>query len=428
MRAQIGFSARRISALVSVAIVALLTSCGGQVEGTPGAGEIDIRKLDVGNYPTDPLDVRATPDHSNSGGRALATARLADSIALGVDIDSSLVYGDMGGTVVNPSTGSDVLGKAVRSALTDNGMLLAVTTASSSRPLPITYEYDLSDNFKPFGAVKGIADSTAVNVTVLQFPDNDRARAAAEQMEAADFEVAADQNSRVQLSGYPDAHAHWRPGVPTMAATLAHGSYVMNVFVQLPQSEIESLKALVARAFDAQKPLLDRIAPLSAREMLRLDYDPEGMMRRTLHPAKYLSLSAKQEMVHGPRGFLQFAADRAPWKKLFDEYEVDRISIATNGAQLMRARDPKAATGLWSGIRPLQPGSVEGPPGVPDVFCGENPNPNKSEQETAWDSKNRYYCTLRYDRYVARVASSQLSDLHQRAAAQYALLAQSQYL
>ncbi len=408
--------------------MAVLVGCGSNVDGYPLAGEIDIRKLDVGNYPTDPFDVRANQEHGPAGGKTLAMVRLADAIALGTEIDSSLVYGDMGGPAVSPTNGAEVLSKAVRPALARNGELLSVTTASSSQPLPSASKYDVSDNFRPFGSVKGIPDATAVNITVLQFPDQQRAQTAAEQMEAADFDVAADQNARFSLSGYPEAKAHWRPGVPSIAATLAHGQYVMNVFVQLAKSDIDAMKALATKAFDVQIPLLNGLAPLSARDMLHLDYDPDGMMRRTLHPANYLSLAAKQEMVHGARSYLQFTADRAPWKKLFDEQGVDRVSMATNGAQLMRARDPKAATALWSGIKPLQPGSVETPSGVPDVFCGENPNPNKDEYETAWDSKNRYYCTLRYDRYVARVASSQLSDLHQRAAAQYALLAKSQYL
>lgn len=421
-------TARGPLALAFVMSVAVLVGCGSNVTGAPAAGEIDIRTLDVGNYPTDPLDVRADQEHSPTGGWTLASVRLADAIALGTDIDSSLVYGDMGGAAVSPTSGSDVLGKAVRPALESNGMLLSVTTASSSQPLPSDYEYDLSDNFRPFGSVKGIPDSTAVNITVLQFPDQGRARAAAEQMEAADFAVAPDQNAHVSLSGYPDAKAHWRPGVPSIAATLAHGQYVMNVFAQLVKADIDALKVLAARAFEVQIPLLDRLAPLSARDMLRLDYDTDGMMRRTLHPGKFLSLGARQEVVHGARSYLQFTADREPWKKLFDEHSVDRISMATNGAQLMRARDPRAAIDLWTGIKPLQPGSVETPRGVPEVFCGENPNPNKDNYGTAWDSKNRYYCTLRYDRYVARVASSQLSDLHQRAAAQYALLAKSQYL
>ncbi|WP_067711882.1 DUF7373 family lipoprotein [Nocardia yamanashiensis] len=411
-----------------VVTAACSTSCGSSVAGTSVAAEIDIRALDVGNYPTDPFDVRTESDHGSAGGQALATVRLADAIALGTDIDASLVYGDMGGSAVNPANGADVLGKAVRPALASNGVILTVTTASSSLPLPSTYDYDLSDNFKPFGTANGIPDATAVNITVLQFPDQQRAQSAAVQMEAADFDVAPDQNAHVLLNGYPEAKAHWRPGVPSMAATLARGSYVINVFVQLPKTDIDALKALVEKAFAVQAPLLDKLTPLSARDMLRMDYDPDGMLRRTLHPREYLKLNTKEEIVHGARSYLQFIADRTPWKQLFDNNGVDRISMASTGAQLMRARDEEAAKTLWSDIKPMQPGSVEAPRGVPDVFCGENPNPNKSEYETAWDSKNRYYCTLRYDRYVARVASSQLSDLHQRAAAQYALLAKSQYL
>ncbi|UGT39659.1 hypothetical protein LTV02_26840 [Nocardia yamanashiensis] len=416
------------TAVAAAVTVATLAACGSNVPGSPAAGEIDVRTLDVGNYPTDPFDVRSTESHSVYTGSVLAIARLADAMALGTDVDPILVYGDMGGDVVSPASGMEVLSKVVRPVLARNGMLLAVTTASSSKPLPTTHSYDLSDNFKPFGDVNGIPDSAALNITVLQFPDQQRAQAAAEQMEAADFDVAPDQNAHLSLTGYPEAKSHWRPGVPSMAATLARGQYVMNVFAQLPNPDIDGLKSLVEKAFAAQIPLLDKLPPLSARDMLRLDYDPDGMLRRTLHPKDYLSLSAKQEIVHGARGYLQFIADRAPWKKLFEEHGVDRISTASTGAQLMRARDEQSATALWTGIKPLQPGRADAAPGVPDVFCGENPTPSKDNYGAAWDSKNRYYCTLRYGRYVARVASSQLPDLHQRAAAQYTLLAKSQYL
>lgn len=93
---------------------------------------------------------------------------------------------------------------------------------------------------------------------------------------------------------------------------------------------------------------------------------------------------------------------------------------------MLRARDSKAAASLWSEINAMTPGSVDKPADVPDVACTEKQHPKPPGYSSAWDASDRFMCTLRYDRYVARVASSQLTDAHQRAAAQYALLANSQ--
>ncbi|MFD9804756.1 hypothetical protein, partial [Streptomyces sp. NPDC059071] len=86
---------------------------------------------------------------------------------------------------------------------------------------------------------------------------------------------------------------------------------------------------------------------------------------------------------------------------------------------------------LWSGIKGSTGGSAESPAHVPDVFCSTKTTEESGVFWSAYDVKSTgtvYVCTLHYDRYVAQVASPQLTDVQQRAAAQYALLANSRYM
>ncbi|GAB0104473.1 hypothetical protein JMUB6875_34470 [Nocardia sp. JMUB6875] len=420
-------------ALTVLLVATLLAGCGSEVAGTPAAQEIDVRKLAVGNYPTDPLDVRFTYQHNANDGRSIAMARLADNVVIGPDVDSKFSHSALEQTIypltLPQGDLSRVLAGAVRPVLESNGMMFGFSAAASTRELPKSHERDQSNNFNPFGGALGDPDATAFNVTVLQFPDQQRAQTAADQMESADFSVAADQNVHVTLTKQPDAKAHWRPGVPSMAATLAHGQYVVNVYVAQPKPDMDELRAFAEQVFAAQLPLLDQAPGLSPHEIFRLDYDPDAMLRRTLHPTVAFEANPVYEAVHTARGHLHYLKDQKTWKRMLDDSGVDRISNASRGGLLFRARDAEAAAKLWSGIKATTNGSVEGPADVPDVSC----TLSKEDIGDAWwayrgSGSPAYICTLHYDRYVARVASMQLGDAQQMAAAQYTLLANSQYL
>ncbi|MFE3188690.1 hypothetical protein ACFXHA_06745 [Nocardia sp. NPDC059240] len=422
--------------MAGVLAAAALTGCG-QVSGNPAASELDVRKLAVGNYPTDPLDLRVQDFYGSTDGSALARGRLADNIVIGSDVDP--MFGHNALVRYLSSTRNtqyaNVLPNAILPALAANGMMFGFSAAASTQSLAVSAVQQAPDTFNPFGGAKDGPQATSFNVTVLQFPDPQKAKTAAEQIEAADFAVAADQNAHVTLDHQPDAKAHWRPGIPSMAATLAHGGYVVNVYVAQPTADLDSMRKLTDQVFAAQLPLLDQAPALSPREIFRLKYDPDLMMRRTLHPKDYLSPQHLFEITHTPRGYLHAVEDQATTKRLLDDNGVDRISTARAGGLLFRTRDAKAATAFWTAINAKSGTSVDAPQGIPDATCVENPNPKTgwsltgdAESDDAWDAMNKYTCTVHYDRYVARVASNQIIDAQQKAAAQYALLANSQYL
>ncbi|MFE3188692.1 hypothetical protein ACFXHA_06755 [Nocardia sp. NPDC059240] len=409
----------------------LLSGCGSTVSGTANAGEMDVRKLEVGQYSTVPLDARDDYQHDVFKGRELAAGRLMDAVVTGVEVDPTFNHSVKAKALID-SSDYGALAYTTRPVLEQNKMQFGFTASASSQPLPDHFVSGGS-GYSPLGGAETNPDTTGFNVTVLQFPDQQLAQSAADQTEAVDFAMAADQNARVTLDKQPNARAHWRPGVPSMAATLATGQYVVTIFVQQTKPDLDGLKALAEKVLAAQLPLLDKVPALSQRDILRLDYDPDGMIRRTLHPKDYSTPNAQDEITRTPRGYLHFAEDQAAWKKLLDAGGVDKISDTKNGALLFRARDVAAATTLWSGINAITPVSDDKSAAVPDMSCAEspkaaNPNDQTAWSTDAWNHNSRFVCTVHYDRYVARVASSQLADAHLRAAAQYALLANSQFM
>ncbi|MFE4455854.1 hypothetical protein ACFROC_00720 [Nocardia tengchongensis] len=416
-------------ALTLLVTTAVLAGCG-TVTGTPGAAELDVRKLAVGKYPTDPLDSRMSYVHSKSGGRELAVGRLGDSVVIGPEVDPSFTHGVMSLSLQVSAGLGLVLSTVAEPVVERNNMMFGYAASASTKPLSTARDPDSLLAFSPFGGAKPDPDATSFNVTVLQFPDQQRATVAADQMEAADFDVASDQNQRITLDKQPGAKAHWRPGIATMGTTLAHGQYVISVFVQQPKPEVTELTKLTEKVLAAQLPLLDQTPALSPREVLRLDYDPQNLMRRTLHPGNYAAPNAVDEVTRTPRGFLHTVDDQPKWKTLLDDNGVDSTATTRNGALLLRTRDAKAATALWSSLAGAAASPADQSADVPDTTCVETASPNTKPQryddEDAWDKSDRYVCTLHYNRYVARVAGTQLADVKQRAAAQYALLANSQ--
>ncbi|QVI21876.1 hypothetical protein KHQ06_01555 [Nocardia tengchongensis] len=354
---------------------------------------------------------------------------MADHTVIGADVDPMFAHTVLSRELAYASGTSMVLADPVQPVLEQNQMVYGYSTAASTEAQNKMSGFELSGNFQPFGGVVVDPAATSFNVTVIQFPDQQHAQAAGEGMEAADFDVAPEQNAHITLDQTIDAKAHWRPGVPSLAATLSDGRYVISVFVQMPTADLNGLRSLADKIFAVQLPLLDRAPGLSNAEMFRLDYDPDAMLRRTLHPAPYLNLESDIEITHTARGYLHNVEAPEAWKPLLDANGVDRVSTAADGGLLFRARDANAALALWSGITTLTPNSAESPGTVPDTDCTRTTNPGNNFPGggySAWNHKDKYICTVRYHRYVAQVASDQLVDAQQKAAAQYALLANSQ--
>lgn len=420
---------RRAKAVGALVLAASLAACGSDIDGFPSPGEIDIRQLDVGNYNTDPAEYRGKPRHSVAAGEMLDFSRLVDHVVIGSDVDEKFEHALLSRLLHTPTYTTTVLTEAAKPILEATGMLYGFSAAASTHPLVDTTYYDSTGNFKPFGGADTNPEATSFNITVLEFPDDESARTAAEQIEAADFDVAPDVNARVTIDGLPTARAHWRPGVPSLAATVSHGSHLINVFVQQPTADLPELKSLAERVFAAQIPLLERMPVLSPRDSLLQPPDPHGVARRTLSLNDGLAVDADSNAIRTPRGWLHFVPEQRVWEPMLDSSGVDYIATTKKTAILFRARDATAARSLHTAIDALYPQPAGAPPNSRDITCAENPKPKRSGNVLqTWDASDRFLCTVSYDRYVARVASAQLTDAQQRAAAQYALLAKSQYM
>lgn len=412
--------------LVTAAVVLLtIAGCGSSMTGTSVPGEIDVRTLDVGKYPTEPFDTYSEYLHSLRKGTSLAVSRLANHVVTGIDVDPELRYGTGVQEITKPDDVKNVMAEQSVSIAARNKILFGFASGSS--------------DFRPENAITVPPESTLTTVTVMQFPDPAAAERAALEFEEADFAVAPDQNERVHLAKYPLAHSHWRPGTPTIGSVIAHGSYVINAFISTSQPDLTALTGLVEKVYSAQLPMLDPLTPLSAEQVLRLDIDPEGVLRRVLNPMKLPVPDVGGLAAYELQGFLHWQTDRMAARILYAKSErfvfSDAYPATTNsytrglaqsfgkgisrfleGAILIRARDTDSARELWSAILDA-PDAGQAPPNLPDSKCAELPTDRYVKD---------WVCAVRYRNYVGYVWSTQLQDAQQRAAAQYALLANSQ--
>ncbi|WP_225732327.1 MULTISPECIES: hypothetical protein [unclassified Nocardia] len=377
----------------AIAVAAVLTGCGSQVSGVPHAGEIDVRKLDVGAYDTDPLDVRYTYDNYYGGGEQLAMVRLADHIASSLDIDPRLKYGAGVSPMLPDGLDPAILPAANWAAAKQNNVLFGFGVSGADAK----------------------ADATgAVTIFVLQFQDE-----AAAARTASEFEDTAttDRVQPLTLPKYPATRAH--SDDQSIGSTMAHGKYLISVAISVPNTDRAGLVRLAEQAYTAQIPLLDSLPALSREDVLRLPSDPDDILRRTFNPDALGDPYAGNQATYGALGFTNvFGIDRAHWRQVLADTGTDRIGLS-DGSLLFRTRDDAAAhTLLPEPLSEVYTRPVDPPPGIPDGRCGEHTS------ET--DSRKRFRCTVEYRRYVASVDSNQIADVYQRAAAAYAVLANSQ--
>ncbi|MGV9409114.1 DUF7373 family lipoprotein [Nocardia sp. NPDC003693] len=400
---------RRIRHAAAVTLTGLALA-GCTVAGSATPGETDVRAFDVGKYATGPLEERYTYTPDLAKASNLALMRLANQVVTGPEINARFKYGTGLVPFLTADKATKVLADVTAPVLTRNNMKFGVAVGHSEQE-----------------PIKGAAPegSPFTAITVMQFPDEASAARAATELEEVDFAVAADANQRVSLAKYPTALAHWRPGVASMGVSIARGSYVVNMYVGVQDPEENQLTTLAEQVLDAQLPLLDALRPLDTEALLRQPYDPDGLMRQTLNIQGIGMPDFGQQAVFEQRGYLHRVADQAHWRQLMQENGVDRFAASGasyEGATAMfRTRDADAAIRFGAAVLSANhTGPAEAPAGVPDTTCGEAP------KDTTGGLK-RYRCVVAYRQYVAAVQSDQITDVHQRAAAQYALMANSSW-
>lgn len=427
----------RVFLLIATLVTA--AGCGEVRSGLPAAGEIDVRHLDVGPYSTEPIDTYKEYSHSVANGFESGIIRLTNHTATGLDIDPKLKFGTgtqsiaplSMDTTANVSDVEKILSKAGAAAAVRNKVMFGFASGSSD------HEPDRSGTSMPA--------ATLVTLGVMQFPTEADAARAAGEIEQADFDVARDANRSVQLKNFPEAHSHWQPGTPTLGSLISRSRYVVSLFVQVPDGGLPDIEALAEKAYAKQLPMLDALPPLSASDAVKLDPDTDGMLRRIINPNKLYTPASGSLATYDEQGFLHFQNDRAAAKSLFEATHLDRFTVsdayipsavdysaagnaqafgkgifknATGGAILYRSSGAASAADAYSRLLEA-PDARMSPKNVPDSKCAQLPDSGNYRQ---------FSCAVRYHNFVAVVWGRQLDDAQQRAAAQYALLANSEWM
>lgn len=407
----------RIRYALITASAMVLTACGSTLSGQALPAEIDVRTLDVGSYPTEPINAHdddPVPDFYMMD--EVAAMRIADYVINSRDIDAQMVYGKRGRTVsagVMPrALGEDA---AMSDIAKKHKMLYGFESNGAAKDSRVETDGDWP--------TKKADNQVTATTMVLQFPDADRAAAAAKEFYDVDFGMQEGRNQAVEVPGHPAALSHWRPDAPFLRTVLPHGPYVIAFLLSVATPDQQALTTLASHAHTEQIAALAKTAPLTDEQVMTLPWDPDHLLMRTLNPDQQARPSGDGYYVlTGKHGILHYAGDQLPTDRRYIDEQLTKMGaqqVALSWGSIgIRTPDEQTARRavteemfLWQ-----VEAEAEAPPNVPDAACAENKRPGASK---------RFSCILAYDEYVGIVSASQLLDVHQRAAAQYALFANS---
>ncbi|MFE3545495.1 hypothetical protein ACFXK0_21235 [Nocardia sp. NPDC059177] len=409
-------STRTATALLAVGLTAVLTACGSTVGGTAQPAETDIRTLDTGSYPTEPINAHdADPVPPFYEMDEVAGMRIADYVIHSGEIDPRMTFGKRGGTVMPGVLPSELGDSTVLSDIAKkHKMLYGFESNGTSK--------DSTINSSSGWPSKQAANQFTATTMVFQFPDAERANAAAREFYDVDLAAQEGKNQPVALPGYPAALSHWRPDSPFLRTLLPHGPYVIAFLLSVDSPDQQALVTMAETAYGKQIAALDRTAPLTDEEVMTLPWDPQHVLMRTLNPEELSSPDGSgQYLLTGRHGILHYSGDPLPADRQFVEDQFTKMNaeqIALSwGSVGVRTADPASARRAVT--EKLLPWRVEtdaaAPPNVPDSACVEN--------KQVLDGRKRFSCIVAYHQYVGIVSSNQLLDAQQRAAAQYAVFA-----
>ncbi|MFE3542901.1 hypothetical protein ACFXK0_08025 [Nocardia sp. NPDC059177] len=414
-------SRRRVAGSV-VLLTAVLTGCGATVPGSAVPGEVDLSTLDTGSYPTEPLNAHDDPYIPPLYDmKTVAGVYLSDYTITAFDIDPRMKYqgsqGHLHGTL--PSAFGNFTD--VEEIIERHGMLYGFATSGVSAGMS-----DISQGKWPSAdgwPTKNIPNELTADIAVMQFPDATRAAAAAQDFHDTDFASYQGHNETVMLPGHPGAHAQWQPGSPYLRAFLASGPYVIALLVSAPTPDLTTIVGLADTAYTRQLEALTRTQPLTDEQMHTMSWDPDHLLARTLNPRRTpVPDSYGNQTVTGRQGFLHYVDEKSYADREFAGIQLDRMKaerVAQSWGTIgIEVADPESAQLAVTEKRFLVPfaGDAPAPPNVPNSTCVENETPA---------AKYRFSCMVAYRTYVAVVGSNQILDAHQRAAAQFAIFANS---
>ncbi|WP_067861450.1 DUF7373 family lipoprotein [Nocardia shimofusensis] len=394
------------TSVLAVVTASVLAGCAAEIPGNPQPGQlpVDIAALNTGAYSPQPTGHDF--EISTIGElRLVESRRMLEYLVSPSEIDSDI-------SVAGPLalfSGPDIVGEQTfpaqyEAAAVDNNMLLGV------------YLSRINGNLRK---------RKKLIISVLRFPTDDASRQAAEQFDR--ITNAEPSRHPLAVSAYPQAGVSSGDDI-TAVGFLAHGPYVIMVNTAVPEPDAGALASIVGRTFQAQTARLDQTTPTPLDDVLDLPLDPDSIMRRTLPQSSDYSdpfFGDSDIGVYAPAAALHFERDPERMRKAFEDSGVDLV--ARRGGMLYRARDLAGAFRLQNALMTAgrKDEELPPPPGLGDARC--------LKLDVADETRNfDLFCTVVFDRYVGVVISKagltgrMDGTLYQRAAAQYAILANSE--
>lgn len=403
--------ARMRVAAAAVLAVSVFASAGCGSDSHAGDQKtVDLSKLDVGAYATQPKDVK--PNDPAKWARYLEAFRLASVMPLAQDIDPTLTYGV---SDVSPFIeASDFAADALAGSAAVFGWLNMTEFDANTPGLVAGFQTGARSD-----------DDSAIGIelkdAVMVFDSDSAATAAASALARSGFRDS-DGTGPGHSTQYPSAQITWQPKYQALASWYPTGKYVVLALAInhensiLGESDQPGLISLTDKAISVTSERIKAFEPTPKEKLADLPVDPQEMLRVTLrHPA------GDQSAFYFPgtldaHGALLGASDPKFTKALLEKTGVDYSSFGAG--VLVRARDSASAETYATDMAAVKyQHAIDPPPGLPDAHCVQYHGPNNFEFP--------FHCYTSFGRYAAELWSTQKQDVYQRVSAQYAILANS---
>jgi hypothetical protein len=390
----------RLGYIAFVSVVLLLsTACSTAVQGSavkvsgaPSGPTIDVSKLDVGPYPTQPrqpLGVTGDPER----GVLVEAQRMANNVVGPWEVDPSVTgWFGFGATVLpSPDALVQIGPEPFAVAASQHGFINGFASARTAEGQKIL-----------LNAVLRFADPGAATAAATEF--GDIAAKTGEGVQRAQIPGHAD----AQAASYTQTEGSTGKKWGAVRAFTPHGQYV---FMQLAQAVdgTDPAIGMVAKTIDLQGPAIDKFRATDPAEFADISLDPTGLLARTL-PVPEKEATTIQNTTYEQRGALQYQSDPARSARLFTETGMDLAAMAKTN--VYQTKDAASAVKIVDGFfEELKPTSQPAKPvnNLPDSRCLQ------------LEDKS-FYCLGAADRYAIETTSDKLLDAQQQVAAQYAML------
>lgn len=328
---------------------------------------------------------------------------MADAVADASQFDSLLLYGWRADPIPDTASLAPLLGEAGKQVLDQNGWLAGYRAAYADRP-------QLAGGGTPEVYV-------GLSITLLRFPDDATSRAVAAALEVTNWKDLA-KTVAVPLPKHPEVVARYTPGNGAVLADTPIGPFVVHLMIDTPPAEVETHVGDLDPVIDAEHKLLRDFQPTPAEAIPTLPRDPDGLLGLMVStdPTKQALVSA-QFAVYGPTGALHFQPPIFRKDNLYEQWGVDRLAVSA-GQNLYRLRDHQAALGMLSEFisdAASREHEIEADPNIPDERCAADNKPVANVPG--------FVCRIAVARFYTSVRADNATTAKQKAAAQYALLA-----